>query len=357
LGHLLRRAAAWTLATALTLCAGGPSGASAKGAPTSWVDEPVTFVAGGVAIYATFRHPVRSAKPVPGVLLIAGSGPTDRNGNSSTTSGRFDTLKELADWLSADGVATLRYDKLGSGQTGLGPYATKVDSIGIEPFEQESATALDFLARQKGIDDQRLGVFGHSEGALFALLLATGHAGSTPPIHALGLFEPLSIRYLDLIAVQVGAQVAAQVKAGEITEKLGRTVDSTLQRAIARLRSTGAVAANLPYGLASLLNAGTAKFLAEADRYDPRSLAASLAKGTPVIVSCSNADVEVTCGEVDNIVRGLAQAGARADVVRLAGVDHVLKVDPTGAAADWTKPLPFSPVLRAALRRFVDQEL
>jgi uncharacterized protein len=83
---------------------------------------------------------------------------------------------------------------------------------------------LKFLAKQKGVDDRRLGVFGHSEGALFALLLATGHAGAAPPIHALGLFEPLSLRYLSLITVQVQAQAAAQEKAGVITKSLGRHV-------------------------------------------------------------------------------------------------------------------------------------
>src|ERR1017187_8744839 len=220
-----------------------------------WADENVSFPANGVTLYATFRHPVGDASPVPGVLLIAGSGPTDRNGNSALEKGPIDTLKTLADWLSDDGVATLRYDKLGSGETGLGPYATKVDSIGIGPFEQESAAALKFLARQKGVNDKLLGVFGHSEGALFALLLATGHAGPVPAIRALGLIEPLSDRYLTLVSVQVEAELAAQLKAGEISKSLAATVDATLSSAITRLRATGEVNANLKYGLATLPNA------------------------------------------------------------------------------------------------------
>ncbi len=72
---------------------------------------------------------------MPAVLLIAGSGPTDRNGNSSVELGPINTLKTLADWLSLDGVASLRYDKLGSGETGLGPFAKRIDSIGVKPFE------------------------------------------------------------------------------------------------------------------------------------------------------------------------------------------------------------------------------
>lgn len=203
------------------------------------------------------------------MLLIAGSGPTYRNGNSPLEPGQVNTLKTLADWLSADGVASLRYDKLGSGRTGLGPCAAKPDTIGIVPYEQESAAALRFLAGRKGIDDRRLAVFGHSEGALFALLLATGHAGAAPPVRALGLFEPLSLPYLDLLTMQLDGQIAAQARAGEITRKLAAAVQATLQRAVAQLRATGSVPAGLPYGLASVLSPATARFLHQADRYDP----------------------------------------------------------------------------------------
>ena len=62
----------------------------------------------------------------------------------------LDTLRTLATWLSADGVPSLRYDKLGSGQTGLGPYAANPATIGVEPFEQEAAAALEFLESQPG---------------------------------------------------------------------------------------------------------------------------------------------------------------------------------------------------------------
>jgi hypothetical protein len=336
--------------------AGGAS-ASSKTSATSWIDEPVSFFAGGIKIYATYRHPVDAGESVPAVLLIAGSGPTDRNGNSPLETGSINTLKTLADWLGDDGVASLRYDKLGSGQTGLGSYATNVDSIGILPYEQESVAALKYLAAQKGIDDQRLAVFGHSEGALYALLMATGHAGAVPRIHALGLFEPLGIRYLDLIAAQVDAQVAVEAKAGQITKKLEATVKSTLKKALARLRSTGKVAVNLPYGLNSILSPSDAKYLYEADQYDPGTLAAALPAHTPVIVSCSEADIQVSCSQSDHIVKGLSRAGADTDYVHLKGIDHVLKVDASGTSANYTKDLPFSPVLKAAIQKFVSRNL
>src|SRR4051794_4369481 len=90
----------------------------------AWVEEEVSFRVDGMTVYGTWRHPARPGAKVPAVLIIAGSGPTDRDGNSPGLSG-MDTYKTLAGLLSAGGVASLRYDKLSSGKTGLGPYASK----------------------------------------------------------------------------------------------------------------------------------------------------------------------------------------------------------------------------------------
>jgi len=355
-------------AVALSVAAcGGTTARSAAAAPrtsttsrvptVSWVDEPVSFPAGGLTVYATFRHPLSASARVPAAVLIAGSGPTDRNGNSPLESGPVNTLAAVAGWLSTDGVASLRYDKLGAGRTGLGPYGAHPDRIGIAPFEQEALTALQFVAAQKGIDDQRLAVIGHSEGALFALLLAAAHSNTTPPIHAVGLLEPLSLRYLDVITRQISAQVAAQLEAGRLDVAVARRVNQTLADAVTHLRATGSVPAQLPYGLATILNASTARFLYQADQYAPAALAASVPPNTPVFVTCSNADVQVSCVEVEQLVEALTKAHVITDFVTLNDVDHVLKVDPTGSAAHYTTALPFSPQLKAALRTFVEQHL
>jgi pimeloyl-ACP methyl ester carboxylesterase len=331
-----------------------PSSASASGSTTisTWVDQNVTFTSQGITIYGTFRHLASSTTRVPAVLLIAGSGPTDRNGNSPLETGPVNTLKTLADWLSEDGVATLRYDKLGSGDTGLGPYQESPGKIGITVYEHEARSALLFLSKQKGVNNEDLGVVGHSEGALFALLLASGASGPTPSIKALGLLEPLSQRYLDLITDQVNASLQAHVKSGAITSALETTVQNDLAKAVTRLRTKGTVATDLPYGLANILNPANALFLRQADSYDPAQLASTL-KGPAVLLTCSNADIQITCGEVDRIASGLQDAGAAYDYVHLRGVDHVLKVDSSMTGAKYSSKLPFSPQLRSSLRKFV----
>jgi alpha-beta hydrolase superfamily lysophospholipase len=339
---------------AVTACGRAGRSGTTRGA---WIDQSVTFEAGGMTIYATYRHPDKQATLMPAVLLMAGSGPTDRNGNSRGIPGSVGTLQTVAEWLSDDGVASLRYDKLGSGQTGSGPYASHPETVDLAPFEQEAAAALSFLAGRPGVDRSRLAVFGHSEGGLFALLMATGTAGPIPAIHAIGLLEPLSVRYLDLVSAQLDVQTGAAQTAGEITPAQAAQARSTLANAIGDLRTTGSVPPNLPSGISAVLNPTDALFLSQADRYDPGQLAAHVAPHLPVFVTCSDADIQVTCSEVDHLVGGLAHAPAATDFVHLTGVDHVLKQDPSGSGTNYAAALPFSPQLRNALRTFVDQDL
>jgi hypothetical protein len=165
------------------------------------------------------------------------------------------------------------------------------------------------------------------------------------------------MRYLDLITVQVGAQLSARVSADQITKKLESTVEATLNTAVAHLSATGSVAATSPYGLGGILNAAAAKYLYQADKFDPQKLPAELAARTPVIVSCSNADVQVSCPQVSRLVRGLAQAATATTFIHLVGVDHVFNVDPSRSASNYTKPLAFSCALQKDIRVFVGRSL
>jgi uncharacterized protein len=344
---------------ALTLRSRAPTPSSSSDVPPlapGWVAQPVTFDAGGITIYGTYTHPGR-AKPqqVPGAVLIAGSGSVDRNENEPGL--QLNSFAAVANWLAADGVATLRYDKLGSGQTGAGPYAAHPEHVGIKPFEQEAAAALNFLARQPSIDRSRLAIVGHSEGAQYALLLATGIAGRAPKVHALILLEPQSIRILDVIREQITAQIAAAQKAGQITAAQAQSMSRALARQITSLRTTGRFAAGVPPWLATTFNSSTQLYLYQQDRYDPAAEAAKLTPRTPVLLTCSDADIQVSCADVDHLAAGLSHAHVDIDFVHLHGVDHVLKEDGSRTGASYTKPLPFSTQLRSALQAFAVQSL
>ena len=323
-----------------------------------WVAQPVTFEAGGVTIHGTYTHPGSAAGTLPAAVLLGGSGPTtDRNDNAPGQPHR-NTLAAVAGWLSADGVASLRYDKLGSGQTGWGRYAAHPGRAGIGPYEQEAVAALNFLAGQRQVDRARLAVFGHSEGGIYALLLASGLAGNAPKVRAVGLFEPVPIRFLNLLGQSSIASIASLVQQGQIKAAQAQSLRQALTQAITSLRRTSTLPAGLPDGVAGTFNGnGTPLELAQIDRYDPAAVAAQLPAHTAVLLTCSNADGYFGCAEVGHLAAGLSKAPARLDFVHLEGVDHFLKEDLTKSPAAFNQSLPFSTQLRAALKTFLASNL
>lgn len=323
----------------------------------SWVEDPVTFSVGETTVYGTFRHPAGQGRPVPGALLIAGSGPTDRNGDSALMPGHIDTLRNLALALSNDGVASLRYDKLGTGETGLGPYAADLTKVDMAVFQDEATAALNLLAGQSVVDRSHLMVIGHSEGALYALLLATAAPGTAPPVRALGLVQPLSRRILDLLSEQAHAQADAAVSAGRLSAEQAAQNKAAIDRAIQEFRATGQVPPDEPAGLKPVINAANAQALKQEDAVDPAAVAAKLPRGMPVLVTCSDADVQIGCQDVDLLVSGLTSAATKTDYVHLTGVSHVLKEDTSKAPANYTKALPFSAQLTDALASFVKENV
>ena len=88
----------------------------------------MTFTADGLTIHGTYRHE-RDAATGPAALLISESGNTDRNGDNAVA-GPVGNMRQLAELLSDKGVASLRYDKIGTGKTGLGPYAQRPMDVG-----------------------------------------------------------------------------------------------------------------------------------------------------------------------------------------------------------------------------------
>jgi dienelactone hydrolase len=322
------------------------------------VDSEVNFPAAGVNVHATLHHRAAPSRPAPAVLLIAGSGPTDRNGNNPQIRGSVDTLSSIATVLGDNGVVSLRYDKLGTGTTELGRYATNPALIGVEAYQQQASAALAFLAAQPEVNPARLGVIGHSEGALFALQLATTPPTlGSPTVHALALLEPLSKRYLDVVADQLNTKIDSVESVGRTTPAQADAARRALASTIASIRADGTVPSGLPPGLKRLFNAQNARFLSEIDKIDPAGLAAQLPAGFPVLLTCSDADSQVTCADVAHLTVGLAHAHTQLEQIALTGVDHVLKEDPSGTATHYGDPLPFSGQLRDALAVFASHPL
>ena len=107
-------------------CWSGCSSESPKSAPPprqprpgGWVEDEVTFDADGLTIHGTYRH-VKDGPKGPAALLISESGNTDRNGDNAVA-GPVGNMRQLAEYLSGKGIASLRYDKVGTGKTRAWP--------------------------------------------------------------------------------------------------------------------------------------------------------------------------------------------------------------------------------------------
>ena len=132
--------------------------------PFPYIEQEVSFESPGtgVTLAGTLTLP-KGTGPFPGVLLIAGSGPQDRD-NSIANHRPF---LVIADALTRHGIAVLRYDKRGVGKsTGSTDGATTMD------LAADSAAALAYLKSRKEVDPARIGLLGHSEGAIIAPYLA-----------------------------------------------------------------------------------------------------------------------------------------------------------------------------------------
>ena len=135
--------------------------------PFPYVEEEVTFSGGadGIVLAGTLTLP-KGEGPFPAVLLIAGSGPQDRD--ESLASHRPFLL--ITDAFTRKGIAVLRCDKRGVGKsTGNPDTATTMD------LAADSKAALAYLKSRKEVDGTRIGLLGHSEGAIIAPYLA-GHS-------------------------------------------------------------------------------------------------------------------------------------------------------------------------------------
>ncbi|AQA03524.1 hypothetical protein BVC93_15135 [Mycobacterium sp. MS1601] len=352
----MKAVAAALLSAALLFTGCSSSQDSGTEAPTAaeqageWTEDEVTFDADGLTIHGTYRHLTDDAQG-PAALLISESGQTDRNGDN-VVAGPVGNMRQLAEYLSDHGVASLRYDKIGTGATGLGPYADRPQDVGSAVYTAGAKAAINYLAAQPGTDKAKVSVYGLGEGTTHAMALATSTNPGAPLVHSLVLLQPLTGRYLDLITSRVRADNAAQLKAGSKTQEQADGVLAAWLGAVDQVRKDGNLPpGQLPDGLSAILNPGNVKAVAEQDAIDPLALAASVPGGTPVLLTCSDSDGQASCTDI----RPLAEALKHTDLtlVELKGVNHVLRDDPTDNVANYANGDPLSPQLTDALDRFL----
>ncbi len=258
--------------------------------PQSSTIREVKFDSHGLMLEGTFQLAQGVTGKSPAILLIPGSGPTDRNGNSSlgiTT----DLLKQIAEELAKNGIASLRFDKRAI-KIYAAHWPKDIKEISHyfrwENFVDDASTAFDFLAKQPEVDSSRVGILGHSEGAMLSLQIDSDRRGKPNAPKATILMgstgRPMGI----ILHEQIGRQLKNSGAASDVTKKYLDYLDL----ACSALKDGKPLPPNIPAGLESLFNAAALELVGAYCRIDPTDLAKNA--GGPFLVMNGKSDTQVS---------------------------------------------------------------
>lgn len=266
--------------------------------------------------------------PVPVALIIAGSGPTDRNGNSKGLPGANNSLMLLAQALGDAGFANVRYDKRGVGASAAA--ATSEAELRFDSFVDDAAAWITRLRRDARFSS--VVVIGHSEGSLIGMVAAQ-KAGANGFVSIAGAGRRAS----DVLRTQFAGKLPPELAAQNEAILVG------LER--------GQAAAVVPKELAALYRPSVQPYLVSWFKFVPTERIGALA--VPVLIVQGTTDAQVAVSEAD----ALKKARPQAQLLMVPGMNHVLKAA-QGTIAEqmpsYSDPaLPLAPGLIAPLVTFM----
>ena len=315
-------------------------------------EEEVTFGAAGPRLAGTFTVPA-GAGPFPAVVLVSDSGIQDRNG----TVGGYAPLGLLADYLTRRGVAVLRFDDRGAGQSAGAPELPTAAGL-----VADVQAGLNFLRTRPEADLAHLGVIGHGEGGTVALLAATqplppafvvalGAAGL--PGHELILQQQgTTLRQLGTPESQVVASVKRQQAMFEI---IRQTPDNVQAQAVVAnmLRQNNAAvdAAAAQFSAAEMTSAHYRYFL------DFNPVDKLKAVTCPVLLLNGTADNFVNA-DTNLLALEKGLTGSKGlTAKKLSGVNHLFQPEPGQWPIVSGQPRPnFSPVAEETIRAWIVEQ-
>jgi uncharacterized protein len=303
-------------------------------------DESVTVPSIGFNLAATITRPAATAS-APAVILIGGSGPTDRD---ETIAG-IPIFGQIARDLVAAGFAVVRYDKRGIGQSG-----GRAESATIADYAEDARQVLLWLERQKGIDKERIALVGHSEGGLVAMLAAGRERGKVAAVALLGTpsasgNEVVLEQQKNLLA-KMPIDDAQRAEKIQLQEKINRAVIKGTGWADIPLEARRA--ADTPWFFSFLT------FSPEKAMDDTRQ---------PVLIVQGELDVQVAPHHADTLAtmaRERKGAKAPVEVVKVPGVNHLLVPAKTGEISEYATLGPdarVSPQVTGAIAGFLAKVL
>jgi len=273
-------------------------------------DEQARILANGFSLAATIsKPPDAGAKPLPAVILIGGSGPTDRDEMVFN----IPIFGQLAGTLADAGFLVVRSDKRGVGQSG-----GRAEAATLADYADDVRDAVKYVRSRKDVDKKRLAVLGHSEGGSVAMLAAA----RDHDIAALVLIDALGVTGAELNLDQV-THAADRAKKSAAEKQATIELQKKIQAAV--LSGTGWD--QIPPALRKQADTPWFQsFLA----FDPAKVMPQIRQ--PILIVQSMLDTQVGPSNADRL-EALARRrrnSAPADVVRVPGVNHLLVPATTG---------------------------
>lgn len=280
-------------------------------------------------LYGTQLAPTSNA-PQPVVLIIAGSGQVDRNGNS-TGGESSNSLKLLAEELANCGIASIRYDKRGVGESA--PAAPREADLRFETYVEDAALWIQQL--QANSHFSSVAVMGHSEGSLIGMLAAKRTRANA------------------FVSIAGPAQTASAILRDQLRPKLPDALWQKNERILAALEQ-GKLATSVPPELDILYRASVQPYLISWFRYTPAQEIKRLT--VPVLIVQGTTDIQVPISEA----QALKMAKPDAVLKIIEGMNHVLKAVPPDAkqqTASYSDPtLPIAPKLVEVINQFIHRQ-
>jgi len=304
--------------------------------PYPYREEEVTFAnpKAQVSLAGTLTLPSGQG-PFPAAILIAGSGPQDRD---ETVAGHHPFLV-LADHLTRKGIAVLRYDKRGIGKsTGEFDQATTLD------FAGDAARALAYLKSRKEIEAHNIGLIGHSEGGIIAPMLVS----QSSDVAWVVLLAAPGLKGEDVMLLQSESILKA---AGFDDDRIAKARDFNQQSyALARkerdpealeakltalVDSTGMSTTLPPTVLKPQAQVMTSPWFRFFLDYDP--IPALKKTQCPVLALNGDKDLQMASKENLGQIRKALQEGGNKDfqTKELPGLNHLFQHAPTGSPTEY----------------------
>lgn len=318
----MNRLGAFVLAVALAACGGSKPTAERAAAPDHVAIDPdaeqptasedVTFEAAGHPVPGTLVRPTTPGRH-PALVLMAGSGPTDRDWNNPLLPGTNGSAKLLAEALARRGVIVLRFDK-----AGVGGNKASLETVTLDIYRDEGRAALAYLRGRSDVAPGRIYLAGHSEGGMHAtrVALAEGTAlggllllsasGRSMPTLIMGQLEP---QLRGAMPDRADAELAA-IRTALADFIAGKPVDPTQVTQIPPLQQL----------IAAITRPATASLSRSMLAWDPLPEVGKV--GVHILVYNGARDVQVD-PELDAKV--LSRANPAAELHIAPQADHVLK--------------------------------